>query len=102
MTTPPRLTRTDRELAELRRALDAALARIAVLEQALTQDAAGNLTLQAAGNLQLAAGAQLHLQAALVRIDAGMVEASGVVKCDTLISNSVVAASYTPGAGNLV
>jgi hypothetical protein len=27
---------------------------------------------------------------------------SGVVKCDTLIANSVVAASYSPGAGNVM
>jgi hypothetical protein len=26
---------------------------------------------------------------------------SGVVQCDTLIANSVAAASYTPGAGNI-
>jgi hypothetical protein len=30
-----------------------------------------------------------------------MVEAGGVVKCDTLVANSVVASSYTPGAGNI-
>jgi hypothetical protein len=24
-----------------------------------------------------------------------------VVKCDTLVTNSVVASSYTPGAGNI-
>ena len=34
-------------------------------------------------------------------VDAGMSKFSGVVKCDTLITNSVVAASYTPGAGNI-
>jgi hypothetical protein len=37
----------------------------------------------------------------MVTIDAGMTKASGVVECDTLIANSVVAASYTPGAGNI-
>jgi hypothetical protein len=26
---------------------------------------------------------------------------SGVVKCDTLIANSVISASYTPGQGNI-
>jgi hypothetical protein len=30
-----------------------------------------------------------------------MVEAGCVVKCDTLVANSVVAFSYTPGAGNI-
>ena len=34
-------------------------------------------------------------------IDAAMSQFSGVVRCDTLISNSVVSASYTPGAGNV-
>jgi hypothetical protein len=30
-----------------------------------------------------------------------MAETSGVLKCDTLVANSVVASSYTPGAGNI-
>ena len=34
-------------------------------------------------------------------VDAGMSKFSGVVQCDTLISNSVISASYTPGAGNI-
>ena len=42
-----------------------------------------------------------EITAGLVRVNAGMVHASGVVKCDTLIANSVVASSYTPGAGNI-
>ena len=43
----------------------------------------------------------LRVSAAAVTIDSGMVQFSGVVKCDSLITNSVVAASYTPGAGNI-
>ena len=34
-------------------------------------------------------------------VNAGMSKFSGVVQCDTLIANSVVSASYTPGAGNV-
>jgi hypothetical protein len=37
----------------------------------------------------------------MVEVDAGMAKFSGVVECDTLIASSVVAASYTPGAGNV-
>ena len=37
----------------------------------------------------------------MVTVDAGMAKFSGVVECDTLVANSVVAASYTPGAGNI-
>lgn len=45
--------------------------------------------------------AQVNVSASMVQVDAGMSKFSGVVQCDTLISNSVVSASYTPGAGNI-
>jgi uncharacterized protein involved in type VI secretion and phage assembly len=44
---------------------------------------------------------QVEVQAAMVKVDAGFSQFSGVVKCDTLIANSVVSTSYTPGAGNI-
>ena len=44
---------------------------------------------------------QVAVSAGMVTVDAGMSKFSGVVQCDTLISNSVVSASYTPGAGNI-
>jgi uncharacterized protein involved in type VI secretion and phage assembly len=42
-----------------------------------------------------------EIDAGMVTVNAGMSKFSGVVQCDTLISNSVVSASYTPGAGNI-
>lgn len=44
---------------------------------------------------------QVEVQAGMVKVDAGMSQFSGVVKCDTLISNAVISSSYTPGAGNI-
>ena len=44
---------------------------------------------------------QVSVSAGMVTVDAGMSKFSGVVQCDTLISNSVISASYTPGAGNI-
>ena len=44
---------------------------------------------------------RLNIASSLVRVDSGIVQCSGTVQCDTLISNSVVSASYTPGAGNI-
>ena len=41
------------------------------------------------------------VSAGLVTVDAGMSKFSGVVQCDTLISNTVISATYTPGAGNI-
>jgi hypothetical protein len=41
------------------------------------------------------------VSAPMVRVEAASAEVSGVLKCDTLIANSVVASSYTPGSGNI-
>lgn len=43
----------------------------------------------------------LEASAAMVDISAGMTQTSGTLKCDTIIANSVVGSSYTPGAGNV-
>jgi uncharacterized protein involved in type VI secretion and phage assembly len=44
---------------------------------------------------------QVNISAAMVTVDAGISKFSGVVQADTIISNSVISASYTPGAGNI-
>jgi len=44
---------------------------------------------------------QVAISAGMVTVDAGMSKFSGVVQADTIISNSVISASYTPGAGNI-
>jgi uncharacterized protein involved in type VI secretion and phage assembly len=41
------------------------------------------------------------VSAGMVTVDAGMSKFSGVVQADTVICNSIVSASYTPGAGNI-
>ena len=52
--------------------------------------------------LVIGGGATISIAAAQVTIDAAMVKASGIVKCDKLIANTVIASSYAPGAGNLM
>jgi len=46
-------------------------------------------------------GSLVEISAGMVTVNAGMSRFSGVVQADTVISNSVVSASYTPGAGNI-
>jgi uncharacterized protein involved in type VI secretion and phage assembly len=72
------------------------------------EDSNGNsIKLEAAGITVTASAkvtvnaSQVAVSAGMVTVDAGMSKFSGVVQCDTLISNSVVSASYTPGAGNI-
>jgi hypothetical protein len=38
----------------------------------------------------------------MVQVAAGLAKFSGRVQCDTLIADSVIPASYTPGAGNIL
>jgi uncharacterized protein involved in type VI secretion and phage assembly len=43
----------------------------------------------------------IELSAGMVTVNAGMSRFSGVVQADTVISNTVISATYTPGAGNI-
>lgn len=43
----------------------------------------------------------IELYASSVSVQTAMARVDGVVQCDTLITNAVVASSYTPGAGNI-
>jgi uncharacterized protein involved in type VI secretion and phage assembly len=65
----------------------------------ITTDPSG-ISISAAATVSVKA-AQVQVQAGMVTVDAGMSRFSGVVQCDVLISNTVVGATYTPGAGNL-
>ena len=86
------------------------------VQLSMTDEAGGKVTIECAGNtvtiepagITVVAAAKVAVQAAtvevtaaLVKVDAGMANFSGVVKCDTLITNAVVSTSYTPGAGNI-
>lgn len=58
------------------------------------------ITITASAKVTLNAG-QVSVSAGMVQVDAGMSKFSGVVQADTVIANSVVSSSYTPGAGNI-
>jgi hypothetical protein len=62
-------------------------------------DASGVVTLTTSGACNVEA-ATVTLSAASVTVNAAQTTFSGVIQADTLIANSVVASSYTPGAGN--
>jgi len=72
------------------------------------EDSAGNSATLGGGGMKVVSPAnveveatQVKITAAQVTVDAALSRFSGVVQCDTLITNSVVSASYTPGAGNI-
>jgi uncharacterized protein involved in type VI secretion and phage assembly len=58
------------------------------------------ITVTAAAKVTINA-TQVAVTASMVTVEAGMSKFSGVVQADTVICNSIVSASYTPGAGNI-
>ncbi len=58
------------------------------------------ITLLCTSNLRVVAS-QVDISGSRVQINSAVSRFSGVVQCDTLITNSVVSSSYTPGAGNI-
>ena len=86
----------------LRQRLDAMQAALEAQQRQLEQlaGAAAAVQLRADGVLVINA-ARVEMNAATVTFNAAMVQASGVVRCDTIVATTVVGASYTPGAGNI-
>jgi uncharacterized protein involved in type VI secretion and phage assembly len=66
---------------------------------AVTLEASG-VSVTASGKVTVNAGV-VAVSATQVTVNAALSHFSGVVRCDTLISNAVVSSSYTPGAGNI-
>lgn len=65
----------------------------------ITLDSAG-VTVDCAAKVTVSAST-LEVSAGMVTVNAGVSKFNGVVQADTVITNSVVSASYTPGAGNI-
>jgi phage baseplate assembly protein V len=66
------------------------------------EDANGNAVQLEASGVTVTAAAKVKVIAPTVEIDASTARFAGVVQCETLITNSVVASSYTPGVGNVM
>lgn len=71
-------------------------------------DSNGNSIKLGTSGVSVVASAKVTVQASMVDISAGavnvntgMAKFSGVVKAETVITNAVISASYTPGAGNI-
>lgn len=60
----------------------------------------GNVTLRASGKVALS-GSTAQIDGSQVKINTGTATFSGIVKSNTLITESVESKAYTPGAGNV-
>jgi uncharacterized protein involved in type VI secretion and phage assembly len=61
---------------------------------------ASGITVNASGKVTVKASTA-EISAGMLTVNAGMSKFSGVVQADTVLCNSIVSASYTPGAGNI-
>lgn len=59
------------------------------------------LKINAAGQVSITANSTVEITASAVNVHAGAAIFDGLVQCQSLITNSVVSPSYTPGAGNV-
>ncbi len=50
---------------------------------------------------RLSSLSRLSLTAASIDLNAGVIQAAGVIRCGTLIATNVMGTNYTPGAGNI-
>ena len=66
--------------------------RLAKIESAVQVSNSGKVTVH---------GTTLKFTASMVDVQAGISKFSGLVKADTISTNSVISKSYTPGAGNI-
>ena len=71
-------------------------------------DEHGNSIRLSSSGIEITAAAAVRLSTSTtevttgsMKVDAGMSDFSGVVKTSTLIADSVIASSYSPGAGNV-
>jgi phage baseplate assembly protein V len=62
--------------------------------------AADGVTVTSASKLRVRASI-VELEAGALHVDAAVSKFSGLVQCDSLVTNSVVSSSHTPGAGNV-
>ena len=69
--------------------------RVAGLLAAISVDAGGNVSISSPGRSETQAS-NAEVGSGLISLDSGLVNASGMVKCETMIAESIVAKSYTP------
>ena len=79
-----------------------------IADGSITLSVGGSTIVLDSAGVKIETGATVEVKGSQVKVEAGQVDVqsamasfSGVVKCQTLQATSVIASSYTPGAGNM-
>ncbi len=99
----PSLDTTVQQLRQQVQSLQATIhtlqTRLSKIESAVQINNSG-ITLNSAAKIKLNAST-VEVSSSLVTVNSGQSKFNGVMRADTVITNSVVSSSYTPGAGNI-
>jgi hypothetical protein len=95
-----RVQSLEQQVETLKNLVNVLQGQLNTITSAIQVDNAGNVTIGQAGRVTLQ-GNIVKINAASIDAQTGMSKFSGVVQADTVVTNSVVSSSYTPGAGNI-
>lgn len=87
-------------VSNLETTIHALQTRLVKLESIIQVNSSGTVTINSPTKIKLNAST-VEVSSGIVKINSGMAKFSGVVQSDTVITNSIVSSSYTPGAGNV-
>jgi len=101
-------TNSDALIETLRQHINDLEARIATLESVISvqnQDvvisAPKSVLIRGLDTVELSANGKLKIAASMTETNVPIAKFSGILECDLLKANTVMGASYTPGAGNI-
>jgi hypothetical protein len=99
---------TDTLIEELRQRVNELETRLSDLESVISvqnQDVVisspKSVLIQGLNTVEITAGSNLKMSAALSECSVPIAKFSGFVQCEVIQANTVMGASYTPGAGNI-
>lgn len=96
-----KLTTLEQTVATLQNQVTAQAQLITQLKQVISINSSGAVTIQAPGTLKFVAGGNLNLSGSTVDVNTAITGIHGILKADTIMTTTVIAKSYTPGAGNI-
>ncbi|GAB2187063.1 hypothetical protein LAB1_43730 [Roseibium sp. LAB1] len=99
---------TEALVEALRQRINDLESRIADLESVITlqnQDviisAPKSVLIQGMDTVEISAGSKFKISASMTETNAPIAKFSGILECSIVKANTVIGATYTPGAGNL-
>ncbi|MGB5056860.1 MAG: hypothetical protein WBO24_20885 [Nitrospirales bacterium] len=96
-----KMAKLEQTVATLQNQVTVQAQHIAQLRQIIAVNSSGVVTIQAPGTLNINAGGNLNMSGSTLDIKAAIAGVHGILKADTLMTTTVIAKSYTPGAGNI-